>query len=228
MQHKTKNVQGWTMPAYETHYPQEFIIHNTDNYQIRQRNEALNFCDQRRHAIDIGANIGLWGRDFCKNFEHVTMFEPDEINRFCLAENLKNYENKTIYAYGLYSSEIATTLFGGDHTCGNKSISKEAIMELSDDKSNWITETACELRVLDNFEFENVDFMKLDTQGSELDILKGSLKTIEKCSPTICVEITTKNEQQKKEAKVMYDFFDSIGYKHVGGYKKDKVFKKKV
>lgn len=215
------------MPAYETHYPKEFIIHNTNNYQTRQRAEALGLCQHYRKAIDIGANIGLWGRDFCEKFESVLMFEPDETNRYCLTENLKKYDNKTIYPYGLYSNETKATLFGGDHTCGNKSISKDAIMELSNDKSDWITETECELKVLDEFDFDNIDFMKLDTQGSELEILKGSTETIARCNPTLCIEITTKNDKQKADAKLMYDFLDSIGYAPVGGFKKDKVFRRK-
>jgi len=214
------------MPTYETHYPKEFTIHNTNTYQQRQRQAALALCDGNRHAIDIGANIGLWARDFCEYFDHVTLFEPDELNRQCLTENLKHHHNKTIHPYGLYSSAKSTTLFGGDHTCGNKAISKEAIQELSDDKSDYIVETQCELKVLDEYNLQEVDLMKLDTQGSELEILKGALDTIQRCGPTICVEITTKNEQQKREAQVVYDFFDSIGYHLAGGIKKDKVFKR--
>ena len=214
------------MPAYETHYPKEFAIHNTNTYQQRQRQAALALCDGNRHAIDIGANIGLWARDFCAYFDHVTLFEPDELNRHCLSENLRQYHNKTIHPYGLYSTSKSTTLFGGDHTCGNKAISREAIQALSDDKSNYIVETQCELKVLDEYNLQEVDLMKLDTQGSELEILKGALDTIKRCEPTICVEITTKNEQQKREAQVVYDFFDSIGYYLAGGIKKDKVFKR--
>ena len=227
MQYQTKLVQGWTMPDYETHYPQEFVIHQTNHYQVRQRQEALDLCDRWRHCIDIGANIGLWGRDFCARFERVSMFEPDAMNRHCLEANCAQYTNHTIYPYGLYSTAQQSTLYGGDHTCGNKSVIREAIMELSDDKSNWITETPCELRVLDEFAFEEVDFMKLDTQGSELEILRGAVDTIARCSPTICVEITQKNTAQRQEAQRIVDWLSSIGYQPVGGFKKDRVFKKR-
>jgi FkbM family methyltransferase len=194
---------------------------------VRQRQEALALCERWRHCIDIGANIGLWGRDFCARFERVSMFEPDATNRHCLQENCAQHNNYTIYPYGLYSTAQQSILYGGDHTCGNKSVIREAIMELSDDKSNWITETQCELRVLDEFAFEEVDFMKLDTQGSELEILKGAVDTIARCSPTICVEITEKNATQRQEAQQIVSWLSSIGYRPVGGFKKDRVFKKR-
>ena len=45
MTYQTKLVQGWTMPDYETHYPQEFVIYQTNHYQVRQRQEAQLILD---------------------------------------------------------------------------------------------------------------------------------------------------------------------------------------
>ena len=37
--------------------------------------------------LDIGANIGLWTLDMCKQFDHVIAFEPVEEFRECLIRN---------------------------------------------------------------------------------------------------------------------------------------------
>jgi hypothetical protein len=41
------------------------------------------------------------------------------------------------------------------------------------------------------------------------------------------VEITQKNAAQQQEAQRIVDWMASIGYRSVGGFKKDRVFKRK-
>jgi FkbM family methyltransferase len=45
-----------------------------------------------------------------------------------------------------------------------------------------------EVKRLDDFKFENVDFIKIDTEQYELQVVTGGIKTIKKHRPTIFFE----------------------------------------
>ena len=41
---------------------------------------------------------------------------------------------------------------------------------------------------LDDYNFDEVDYLKIDVEGHELKVLKGAIATIEKCNPVIVIE----------------------------------------
>lgn len=45
-----------------------------------------------------------------------------------------------------------------------------------------------EMRTLDSFQFADVDFIKVDCEGFEENVLVGACDTILRCHPTIIVE----------------------------------------
>ncbi|MFM7244192.1 MAG: FkbM family methyltransferase, partial [Planctomycetaceae bacterium] len=50
-----------------------------------------------------------------------------------------------------------------------------------------------EVRTLDSvinaLNVSHVDFIKIDVEGAEIDVLKGSLQTLESHRPTLCIEV---------------------------------------
>lgn len=47
---------------------------------------------------------------------------------------------------------------------------------------------AVELRTLDSYGFADVDFLKIDCEGYELEVLKGAKDTLARCKPCVIVE----------------------------------------
>ena len=78
---------GWWFPDYESHFPKMLQKNVTKGgqpvYQEPVRKRSIALCNQRRTAIDVGANVGLWSRDLCDNFEKVIR----QANTGCLPEN---------------------------------------------------------------------------------------------------------------------------------------------
>ena len=63
---------GWYFPDFETHFP-KMLKKSVDKglppeYQIAVRKRSIELCSKRGTALDIGANVGLWGRDLVDNF----------------------------------------------------------------------------------------------------------------------------------------------------------------
>ena len=71
------------------------------------------------------------------------------------------------------------------------------------------------------FKFIKVDFIKIDVQSYEYEVLKGARKTLELNSPIVCLE-----EDNVKNSKAI-KFLESLDYAIVDVVLKEHIFKKK-
>ena len=68
-------------------------------------------------------------------------------------------------------------------------------------------------RTIDSFNFEDVDAIKIDVEGSELYVIEGAKDTIDRCRPSVQVEIVPKQCQQYGyNPQALYDFFAQRDY----------------
>ena len=82
------NSHGWWFPDTEDHFPKmldkSISKGGPAEYQYQVRDRSLQFVTNKRVALDIGANVGLWSRSLVKHFETVVAFEPVPMFRDCL------------------------------------------------------------------------------------------------------------------------------------------------
>ena len=68
-------------------------------------------------------------------------------------------------------------------------------------------------RTLDSYNFEHVDCIKIDVVGSELLVMQGAKDTIERCRPSVQVEIVPKQcNLFGYDPQDLYDFFAKLDY----------------
>ena len=72
---------------------------------------------------------------------------------------------------------------------------------------------------LDNFNFKNISFIKIDVEGHELKLLKGAKKIFKVNKPDCLIEIKKKNLLKVKK------FFNDLNVKYRCVPKKNFVFK---
>ena len=171
---------GWWFPDGETHFQRmldkSVAKGGPARYQYQVRDRSLTHCQQFRTAIDIGANVGLWARDLCQRFQHVIAFEPVEIFRECLISNIDSWN--------LY---IESCALGDRKTTANMIITEENMGHTHVDP-NSIGNGTVEMRRLDEYNYQEVDYIKIDCEGFEYMVLKGAEETIRHCRPIVVIE----------------------------------------
>ena len=76
-------------------------------------------------------------------------------------------------------------------------------------------------RTLDSYNFEDVDCIKIDVEGSELLVIEGAKETIDRCRPSVQVEIVPKQcELFNYTPQDLYDFFAERDYVCVSAVRK--------
>ena len=170
---------GWWFPDTETHFPQMLAKSvskgGPKEYQYQVRRRSLDYVKQRRVALDIGANVGLWSKDLVRHFTQVIAFEPVAMFRECLernvfAKNLKIHPTALGDQEGMISMIITEGNTGHTHVDPNSVNGDTQIIKL------------------DSLNMDNVDYIKIDCEGYEYRVLRGAEQTIRRCCPVVVIE----------------------------------------
>ena len=171
---------GWQFPDFETHLPR-MLKKSVDKglpaeYQIAVRQRSIELCTQRDVALDIGANVGLWSRDLVKSFGRVIAFEPVALFRECLEQNVTGA-----------NFEVRPIALGDQDTMGTMIITEDNSGHSHLDPN---TMGAGDVQVvrLDNLNFHDINYIKIDCEGYEYRILQGAEQTIRRCRPVVVIE----------------------------------------
>ena len=166
--------------------------------------------------LDIGANNGEYALDILKEFPTIKVLSI-EANTSCESD-LKNKNLNYIIACPSDKKEVKTfykTKLAETNT-GN-SLYKENTHLYTDE--HLITEeiqTDTLDNILSGFKDITFDFVKLDTQGSELDILKGATNILNGVKIIICeTDIAKYNENCPKQEEIV-EYLNSKSFKCLG------------
>jgi FkbM family methyltransferase len=137
--------------------------------------------------VDIGARGGITQKwRLQKDRLEVHAFEPNKDEW----EDLKTqiwWEGVTLYPHALWSEPTTLTL---NITENPGLVSVYEPLPLSP-RMKVLRQDVVEARTLDSFNIQP-DFIKIDTQGAELDILKGATESLKGCT---CVEVEVEFEE---------------------------------
>ncbi len=215
MNNNLKFEYGWWLPEIDMHLVKAFkkaskrTHKGRSLYQYTKLGACLEIIpkNRRRVVLDIGSNIGTWTYILVDNFNYVHCFEPIKINRDCWVKNLEGYDNTVLYDVALGDENEQVKMFvpnvctAWSYIAGPKNHATDKPTEINKDVT--VVENVTVER-LDNYNFENIDFIKIDVEGYELNVLKGAKETILKNKPYIILE-------QKANNKYGVEFLENLG-----------------
>ena len=137
----------------------------------------------RSTIVDVGANVGnhtvFYG--LCGRTAKVIAFEPNPVANGLLRRNV---ELNRLGNVDLGFSHLA---LGRSTSLGRVITPRE--LNLGGSRIQVTGGGSIEIVPLDSLELPECDFLKIDVEGMEIDVLAGAEETIKRCKPTIAIEV---------------------------------------
>ena len=169
----------------------------------------ITYCEKNKlkfnHIIDVGAWVGTWSMAMNKFCGRVIAFEPDETHYACLVKNVDE---------DIETHQLAV---GFD----NKMVS------LSDDNftqaKRILGEGNIPMTTIDSLGLDDVDLIKIDVEGYEMEVLKGAKKVLESCQ-YVMIELNSNTGKYGSSNQECMNFLENMGYKLLLEHWPDKVY----
>jgi len=188
-----------TNKYHDSWYDEDFLF---DMYKVGSFPEnackltwltSLPFVSSFRTAVDIGCRFGVYSRYLGRHFERVVGFDPRKFEEFEYNVDLTNIVH---YCCALGDETSYVDMYHGTHEQVEGQMVRHPCFRL------------------DEFNLQDVDYIKIDVEGFEEKVIRGGLKTINEFSPIIIIE---QNEvclpgDDQFAAK---HYLESLGYTHV-------------
>ena len=160
------------------------------------------------HILDIGAWVGTWSMAMNKFCGRVVAFEPDSLHYECLVKNVSDDIETHQLAVG----------------------SEEKLISLSEDNftqsKRIIGEGSIPMITIDSMKLDDVDLIKIDVEGYEMEVLKGAVNTLENVSYLI-IELNNNTKKYGSSNIEIEKHVQSLGFRPLIEHWPDKVFVRK-
>jgi len=208
---------GWWFADQDTHFA-HMIDKNIKKggpptYQEPVRRKSFGYVNRFGVAVDIGANVGLWSKDLAQRFERVIAIEPVATFTECLKKNVP-WGNIEVWQIALGTEDTTIDMIITEGNTGHSHIDKSTI------GSGQV-----QMKKLDSLglNFDAIDYIKIDCEGYEVQILQGGEDTIKHHKPTIVVEqkLHTDTGITKETQYGAVDLLKSWGARELGRVRND-------
>jgi len=180
----------WKIPDGDEFYLGYKKSNKLENMGKTDFNEAKKIIKNWRSVIDIGAHIGETAYRYSKWFNLVHAFEPVYFS--LLNENIGSIKNIIVYPFAASDREEKKVMIRSKKNSGATVIkTKENNKDLSKSRFDQ-NEIEISAKPIDFFNFSQIDFIKMDTEGYVLPILIGMKETMIKNNfPPLQIEMNS-------------------------------------
>ena len=204
---KIEKVNGFWVPSNDIHL--EEWKAGQPFTQNKCLLKFLDYCQTQNKkfntVIDIGAWCGTWAKAMEPFAKKVIAFEPDKVHFACLERNCTINCDPRQEAVGSENKHISLT---EDDFTQAKRVEKEGDIRMV---------------TLDSLAYENVDLIKIDVEGYEMEVLKGADNTLAD-TQYLMIELNNNTKKYGSSNIDVEKHIKSLGFKLLLEHWPDKVF----
>jgi FkbM family methyltransferase len=158
---------------------------------------------------DIGSNTGLFAIDFCYQHDSVWCYafeaQPLQSDAIVSSIQLNNLKNAKCVSCLLGAQDGIGTLYLTSHSIHASIVPRESHYD----------EIELPMRTIDSLSNEGAikdpDVIKIDVEGSEMNVFKGAIKTFSRSSPSIIFEADENMKRAGVDPNVLLALIRSFG-----------------
>lgn len=170
--------------------------------------------NRRGICVQAGGNTGVYARALASIFAQVYTFEADPDNFACLNRNLCS--SRIVYRHAALLNH-------------NNPVHTERIeAQKANFGASFVQEGGAVPSVrLDDLALPGLDYLMLDTEGTERLALEGGASTIMRHSPVIVIELNKLGERFGFSNEDTETYLCGFGYQAVAAVGRDKIFRRR-
>jgi FkbM family methyltransferase len=204
---KIEKVNGFWVPSNDIHltdwkagktFTQNKCLLQFQDY-CKKHNKKFN------HILDIGAWVGTWSMAMNQYCGRVVAFEPEELHYKCLVKNVGDDVETHQLAIGAEQKMIS--LSQDDFTQSTRVVGEGSIPMIT----------------VDSLRLDDVDMIKIDVEGYEMEVLKGATKTLESVQ-YLMIELNNNTKKYGSNNIEVEKHIRLLGFELLMGHWPDKVF----
>tara|TARA_X000000950_G_scaffold42944_1_gene47906 strand:- start:4021 stop:4662 length:642 start_codon:yes stop_codon:yes gene_type:complete len=163
--------------------------------------QFLEWCNIQKKQfnliVDIGAWCGTWAMALQKYAKNIQCYEPNKLHFDCLSRNLAPYGHVKLYNQAIGNQDTFVKLSQETATQNTR-----VLLEKGETKINK----------LDSLDLQGVDFIKIDVEGLEMEVIKGAERTLENVE-YLMIELNGNSDKYGSSKRDIKDHLKSLGFK---------------
>lgn len=163
--------------------------------------------------VDIGGNVGMWSSTVYNDYKKIVFVEPSQEALDQAKEKINDQSNKVKYLRNICSNELGVkkSIYTPSADSGQFSVFGKELSETIDRAEEDIDTITLDSLIPEANEGDRI-LVKVDTEGSDLDVLLGGKEFIKKFKPTIAVEFHFHMYYDDDKYEEIVNFLNEIGY----------------